>query len=152
MSLVAALRETVWVCCRLHVRSQAVLVVLRCCQLAVAHAAQPFATRRRLSNRSAPAPCACHAACRQQPGKSQHGSNGLWGTSGETPSFLYAMPLGGSRVFLEETCLVARPALPFATLKRRLERRCAALGIKVRWQDLQGSVGQGRAGQGSECG
>lgn len=42
------------------------------------------------------------------------------------------MPLGGSRVFLEETCLVARPALPFATLKRRLERRCAALGIKAR--------------------
>ena len=47
------------------------------------------------------------------------------------PSFLYAMPLGGNRVFLEETCLVARPALPFATLKRRLERRCRALGITV---------------------
>lgn len=41
------------------------------------------------------------------------------------------MPLGGNRVFLEETCLVARPALPFATLKRRLERRCRALGIKA---------------------
>ena len=92
--------------------------------------------------------------CRQRPGKSPHGSDGLWGSEGETPSFLYAMPLGdggGSsnssssggnsdssgaakvqRVFLEETCLVARPALPFATLKRRLERRCRALGIKVR--------------------
>ncbi|KAL4457454.1 hypothetical protein ABPG75_012319 [Micractinium tetrahymenae] len=67
----------------------------------------------------------------QKPGMSQHGQDGLWGTEGETPSFLYAMPLGGNRVFLEETCLVARPALPFATLKRRLERRCRALGIKV---------------------
>ena len=62
-------------------------------------------------------------ARRQKPGMSQHGLDGLWGTDRETPSFLYAMPLGGERVFLEETCLVARPALPFATLKRRLERR-----------------------------
>lgn len=47
------------------------------------------------------------------------------------PSFLYAMPLGGSRVFLEETCLVAKPALPFAVLKRRLQRRLDAMGVKV---------------------
>ncbi|EFN58632.1 hypothetical protein CHLNCDRAFT_19656 [Chlorella variabilis] len=71
-------------------------------------------------------------ANRQQPGKSQHGKDGLWGTEAEVPSFLYAMPLGGNRVFLEETCLVARPAMPFATLKRRLERRCRALGIEVK--------------------
>ncbi|PSC69034.1 lycopene epsilon chloroplastic [Micractinium conductrix] len=71
-------------------------------------------------------------ATRQQPGKSQHGFDGLAGTEGEVPSFLYAMPLGGKRVFLEETCLVARPALPFNTLKRRLERRCKALGIQVK--------------------
>ena len=70
--------------------------------------------------------------CRQQPGKSQHGFDGLAGTEGEVPSFLYAMPLGGERVFLEETCVVARPALPFNTLKRRLERRCKALGMKAR--------------------
>lgn len=56
----------------------------------------------------------------------------LWGSEDETPSFLYAMPLGGNRVFLEETCLVAKPALPFAVLKRRLERRCAVLGIKIK--------------------
>src|SRR5689334_766466 len=62
---------------------------------------------------------------------SQHGQDGLWGTEGETPCFLYAMPLGGNRVFLAGTCLVARPALPFATLKRRLERRCRALGIQA---------------------
>ncbi|KFM29055.1 Lycopene epsilon cyclase, chloroplastic [Auxenochlorella protothecoides] len=36
------------------------------------------------------------------------------------------------RVFLEETCLVAKPALPFQTLKRRLERRCAALGLEIK--------------------
>ena len=47
------------------------------------------------------------------------------------PSFLYAMPFGRKRVFLEETCLVARPPLPFDTLKRRLERRLRATGIKV---------------------
>ena len=57
---------------------------------------------------------------------------GLWGTRREVPSFLYAMPLGGARVFLEETCLVAKPALPFAVLKRRLRRRLAAMGLKAR--------------------
>jgi lycopene epsilon-cyclase len=71
-------------------------------------------------------------AQRQQFGKHPNGSEGLWGTEKETPSFLYAMPLGGNRVFLEETCLVAKPALPFAVLKRRLLRRCEALGIKIK--------------------
>jgi hypothetical protein len=55
----------------------------------------------------------------------------MWGSEGEAPSFIYAMPLGGNRFFLEETCLVAKPALPFAVLKRRLERRLKAVGIKV---------------------
>eukprot|EP01024_Parvocaulis_polyphysoides_P036436 TRINITY_DN32399_c0_g4_i1.p1 TRINITY_DN32399_c0_g4~~TRINITY_DN32399_c0_g4_i1.p1 ORF type:complete len:583 (+),score=89.72 TRINITY_DN32399_c0_g4_i1:197-1750(+) len=50
----------------------------------------------------------------------------------EVPSFLYGMPLGGNRVFLEETCLVARPPMPFETLKRRLNRRLDALGINVK--------------------
>lgn len=72
------------------------------------------------------------AAPRLRPTAHPNGGDGLWGTEKETPSFLYAMPLGGGRVFLEETCLVARPALPFAALKRRLARRCAALGIQVR--------------------
>ncbi len=58
-------------------------------------------------------------------------ADGEWGTAGEVPSFLYAMHLGGNRVFLEETCLVAKPALPFAVLKRRLERRLQAMGIQV---------------------
>ena len=72
-----------------------------------------------------------NTALRQQSGKHPNGGDGLWGTEAEVPSFLYAMPLGNKRVFLEETCLVARPALPFAVLKRRLERRCAALGIRI---------------------
>lgn len=54
-----------------------------------------------------------------------------FGTAGEAPSFLYAMPLGGGEVFLEETCLVARPTLPFTALKQRLERRCRAMGIEI---------------------
>lgn len=69
---------------------------------------------------------------RLEAGKHPANGEGLWGTAGEAPSFLYAMPLGGNRVFLEETCLVAKPALPFAVLKRRLDRRLRALGIRVK--------------------
>ena len=87
-------------------------------------------------------------------------ADGLWDSEREVPSFLYAMPLddgpteeqqrqaaaagsngngnGAStptpttrRVFLEETCLVAKPALPFAVLKRRLQRRLDAMGVRV---------------------
>ena len=60
------------------------------------------------------------------------GGGGLWGTGGEAPSFLYAMPgPGPTRVFLEETCLVSRPPLPFSVLQRRLYRRLEAAGVKV---------------------
>lgn len=45
------------------------------------------------------------------------------------PSFLYAMPITPTRVFFEETCLAARPAMPFEMLKQRLERRLQTLGI-----------------------
>jgi hypothetical protein len=91
----------------------------------------------------------CLWPCRQVAGQHQNGSEGLWGTEKEVPSFLYAMHLGGNRVFLEETCLVAKPPLPFAVLKRRLERRCAALGIKVRPVPAQGdaSTGSGMAAE-----
>ena len=54
------------------------------------------------------------------------------GSCAEAPSFLYAMPLPDGQVFLEETCLVARPTLPFSALKRRLHRRCAAMGITIK--------------------
>lgn len=47
------------------------------------------------------------------------------------PTFLYAMPFSKTRVFLEETSLVARPAIPFPELKERLDARLRWLGIKV---------------------
>nr|QBY35646.1 lycopene epsilon-cyclase [Dunaliella salina] len=72
------------------------------------------------------------AASRIKSGAHPAGDNNLWGTRGEVPSFRYAMPLGGNRVFLEETCLVAKPALPFKVLKRRLERRLKAMGVRVK--------------------
>lgn len=48
------------------------------------------------------------------------------------PTFLYAMPLGRDRVFLEETSLVARPPADIAMLERRLKLRMAALGTEAR--------------------
>ena len=47
------------------------------------------------------------------------------------PTFLYAMPFSPTKVFLEETSLVARPIIPFPELKLRLQQRMAHLGIKV---------------------
>ncbi|NMH82009.1 lycopene cyclase family protein [Pseudonocardia xinjiangensis] len=45
------------------------------------------------------------------------------------PTFLYAVPLGGGAVLLEETSLARRPALPVAVLRRRLFARLAARGV-----------------------
>jgi hypothetical protein len=73
-------------------------------------------------------------------GKHPNAGDGLWGSGEEVPTFLYAMPLGGNRVFLEETALVAKPALPFAVLKRRLERRLHAMGVKVKKVGVSGGV------------
>jgi lycopene beta-cyclase len=52
---------------------------------------------------------------------------------GETgwPTFLYAVPLGGGRVLLEETSLARRPGLPQPVLRRRLRARLARHGIAV---------------------
>ena len=47
------------------------------------------------------------------------------------PTFLYAMPFGERRIFLEETSLVARPGLGFDDLKARMELRLAHLGIEI---------------------
>eukprot|EP00271_Cylindrocystis_brebissonii_P003481 TRINITY_DN1447_c0_g1_i2.p1 TRINITY_DN1447_c0_g1~~TRINITY_DN1447_c0_g1_i2.p1 ORF type:complete len:660 (-),score=76.37 TRINITY_DN1447_c0_g1_i2:471-2450(-) len=52
------------------------------------------------------------------------------GAFANIPTFLYAMPLSPTRVFFEETCLAARPAMPFKILKERLHRRLTTLGIK----------------------
>jgi lycopene beta-cyclase len=53
-----------------------------------------------------------------------HGEDG-W------PTFLYAVPLGGGRLLLEETSLARRPGLPLDVLRRRLHVRLAARGIDV---------------------
>ncbi|KAK9845376.1 hypothetical protein WJX81_004833 [Elliptochloris bilobata] len=47
------------------------------------------------------------------------------------PTFLYAMPFSPTRMFLEETSLVARPALGFPELRARLRARLAHLGVVV---------------------
>nr|WJE87832.1 lycopene beta-cyclase [Chlorella sorokiniana] len=47
------------------------------------------------------------------------------------PTFLYAMPFSPTKIFLEETSLVARPIIPFPELKLRLEKRMQHLGLKV---------------------
>ncbi|CAN0021429.1 unnamed protein product [Choristocarpus tenellus] len=54
----------------------------------------------------------------------------------DVPTFLYAMPLGKasngrSKIFFEETSLVARPAISFDLCKERLYKRLAHHGIEV---------------------
>jgi lycopene beta-cyclase len=51
------------------------------------------------------------------------------------------MPFSPTKVFLEETSLVARPIIPFPELKLRLEKRMAHLGIKVRPEVAGGHAG-----------
>ncbi len=46
------------------------------------------------------------------------------------PTFLYAVPLGGGRVLLEETSLARRPGLPLRELAERLRRRLRAAGLR----------------------
>ena len=48
----------------------------------------------------------------------------------EPPSFLYAMPLGGGRLFLEETSLARRPAMRLEVLRARLQVRIKSLGLE----------------------
>lgn len=49
----------------------------------------------------------------------------------KAPTFMYAMPLKGNKVFFEETSLVARPAVSFQDCKDRCFKRLEHLGIKV---------------------
>jgi lycopene beta-cyclase len=49
----------------------------------------------------------------------------------KSPTFMYAMPLKGNRIFFEETSLVARPAMSFQECKDRCFRRLKHLGIDV---------------------
>ena len=49
----------------------------------------------------------------------------------KSPTFMYAMPLKGNRIFFEETSLVARPAMSFQECKERCFVRLQHLGINV---------------------
>lgn len=49
----------------------------------------------------------------------------------KAPTFMYAMPLEGNKIFFEETSLVARPAVSFQECKDRCFRRLEHLGIDV---------------------
>ncbi|MEV6320235.1 lycopene cyclase family protein [Nocardia sp. NPDC051787] len=51
--------------------------------------------------------------------------------AGETPSFLYAIPLDDERMLLEETCLAGRPALAGSRLRLRLHHRLRSRGIRL---------------------
>ncbi|MCA9545848.1 MAG: lycopene cyclase family protein [Myxococcales bacterium] len=53
------------------------------------------------------------------------------GATPAAPTFLYVMPLGGGRWFVEETVLVGRPARPFAELEGLLRARLAHAGATV---------------------
>ncbi|MEU7814641.1 lycopene cyclase family protein [Pseudonocardia sp. NPDC049154] len=48
---------------------------------------------------------------------------------GAWPTFLYAVPLGGGRVLVEETSLARRPGLPLPELRERLHARLAHRGV-----------------------
>jgi lycopene beta-cyclase len=47
------------------------------------------------------------------------------------PTFLYAVPLGGGQVLVEETSLARRPGLPLSALRRRLHARLAHHGVRI---------------------
>ena len=49
----------------------------------------------------------------------------------DAPTFLYAIPLSPTRLFVEETCLVGRPAMSHEQLRARLALRLSALGIRI---------------------
>ena len=56
------------------------------------------------------------------------GEPGMRERNRRLPTFLYVMPMGPKRVFLQETSLVARPAVPFEELKVRRRARGAGRG------------------------
>lgn len=65
------------------------------------------------------------------PGSGPPESGPAEGTAAESgpPTFLYVLPLADGRVFVEETCLAARPAVPAALLAARLDQRLTRLGL-----------------------
>jgi lycopene beta-cyclase len=49
----------------------------------------------------------------------------------KSPTFMYAMPIQGNKIFFEETSLVARPALSFQECKDRTMKRLQYHGIQI---------------------
>lgn len=47
------------------------------------------------------------------------------------PTFLYAIPLGGGQILVEETSLARRPGLPLSVLRRRLHARLVHHGVPI---------------------
>jgi lycopene beta-cyclase len=55
-----------------------------------------------------------------------------WSGSSEAPkTFLYAMPSGAGRWFVEETALAARPGVPLSLLEERLLARLSTMGLRA---------------------
>lgn len=52
--------------------------------------------------------------------------------SSAAPTFLYVFPTDSNRVFLEETSIILPEAMPFETLRERLNKRLAYLGVTVK--------------------
>eukprot|EP00250_Pteridium_aquilinum_P005280 c15398_g1_i1 orf=88-1599(+) len=50
----------------------------------------------------------------------------------QLPTFMYAMPFSSTRIFLEETSLVARPGVPIEVIQKRMVKRLKHLGINVK--------------------
>uniref|UniRef100_A0A0D9VD69 lycopene beta-cyclase n=1 Tax=Leersia perrieri TaxID=77586 RepID=A0A0D9VD69_9ORYZ len=55
----------------------------------------------------------------------------IWERNRRVPTFLYAMPFSPTRIFLEETSLVARPGLAMDDIQERMAARLRHLGIRV---------------------
>jgi lycopene beta-cyclase len=53
-----------------------------------------------------------------------------WDMADPAPTFLYAVPLPGGRVLLEETSLARRPGMAVGELRAKLTRRLAAAGVE----------------------
>mmetsp|Transcript_3829 Transcript_3829/g.16574 ORF Transcript_3829/g.16574 Transcript_3829/m.16574 type:complete len:287 (+) Transcript_3829:1354-2214(+) len=53
----------------------------------------------------------------------------------EVPLFFYVMPMSDTRIFVEETSLIGRPAVDFDYLKEQCYKRLAYHNVQVRFSD-----------------
>eukprot|EP00180_Rhodochaete_pulchella_P002538 Plantae.Rhodophyta-Rhodochaete_pulchella.ctg3890.p2 GENE.Plantae.Rhodophyta-Rhodochaete_pulchella.ctg3890~~Plantae.Rhodophyta-Rhodochaete_pulchella.ctg3890.p2 ORF type:complete len:286 (-),score=69.29 Plantae.Rhodophyta-Rhodochaete_pulchella.ctg3890:220-975(-) len=61
-----------------------------------------------------------------------HGTDAEREQAEKVPLFLYVMPSSATKVFVEETSLIADPPVGFGDLKERLYKRLDHLGVKVK--------------------